>query len=57
MGLLVNLLVPNFRLAGTSFTVPFVSVIAAAPDLVLSVTEVAVIATAAFAGTVVAGAV
>ena len=47
---------PKFRLAGTSFTVPFVSVIAAAPDLVASVTEVAVRATAALAGTA-AGAV
>jgi len=43
---------PKFRLAGTSFTVPLVSVIAAGPDLVVSVTEVAVIATTAFAGTV-----
>src|SRR6266850_2867042 len=47
---------PKFNLAGTSSTVPFVSVIAAAPDLLLSVTEVAVIATAALAGTA-AGAV
>jgi len=47
---------PKPRLAGTSFTVPFVSVIAAAPDLLVSVTEVAVIDTATLAGTV-AGAV
>ncbi len=47
---------PKFRLAGTSFTVPTVSVIVAARDLVVSATEVALIVTAGFAGSA-AGAV
>jgi hypothetical protein len=47
---------PKPRLAGTSFTVPFVRVMAALADLVESVIEVAVIATTTLAGSV-AGAV
>ena len=40
--LLFAFMEPKFRLAGTTLTVPLVSVIAALADLVTSVTEVAV---------------
>lgn len=43
---------PKFRAAGMSLTIPFTSVIVALADLVLSVADVAVIVTLAFAGTV-----
>ena len=43
---------PKFTLAGTSFTVPFVRVIAALADVLLSDTAVAAIVTAGFVGTV-----
>jgi hypothetical protein len=47
---------PKFKLAGTIFTVPLVTVTAAPADLVVSVTEVAVTVTVAGVGTA-AGAV
>lgn len=43
---------PKSRLSGTIFTVPIVSIIAAAADLVVSVTEVAASVTVAPADTV-----
>jgi hypothetical protein len=43
---------PKFTLAGTSFTVPFVRVIAAPPVLLGSLTEAATTATAGLGGTV-----
>ena len=43
---------PKFRLSGTSFTVPIVTVIVALLDWLGSATEVAVIVTTGFVGTV-----
>ena len=54
--LLVVFTEPKFRLAGTTLTVPLVSVTVAMADFVASVTEVAVTATVAGVGTA-AGAV
>ena len=48
---LLNFTAPKFRLAGTSFTVPVVTVIVALANLVVSVAEVAVRVTVALVGT------